>query len=187
MTTPKKNVRKFALVGAECVGKTTILEVYRQRLSQDPRYAFVEEVARQYIEKKLGQGKSSLECSQEIQDLILEKEQRAHNSGASVIFCDRSVLDSAIWVKDRTGEIYGQKMIDRMRFWLPTYQLILLDPYDVPYQPDSIRKQSIEEREKYHQTYLSTLADLQIPYLLLKGTISERISKIDQLVFGKKY
>lgn len=180
-----KHTKKFAFVGTTCSGKTTLFNFYHKRFLKDPRYSFVPEAAREYILTNTNTSRTHLEHSQAIQQLILEKELTAHQTNPEVIICDRSVLDSAIWVMANVGKDQGNEMIDKMSFWIPSYNFILLNPEDTLYKTDHVRKENPEMRMIIHQNFLQTFIDRHIPYHFVKGSVEERVQQIDGIIFNK--
>lgn len=180
------NPIKIAFVGTSCVGKTSLYDHYKQKYKQDSRVAFVKEAAREYFTKNpeipIDQRFSVIPQS-EVQQLVLQMEQIAHNSGVEVIICDRSVLDAVAYVCGH-GDKEGSKMLlEKVRLWLPTYhRVFLLDPADIPYQTDNIRKETPDVRERNHQVFLEVLMEANVAYELLSGTQSERIQRVDEII-----
>lgn len=180
------NVRKVALVGTSCVGKTTLFENYQRKFKGNPSIAFVEEAARQYftnnahipIAERFG-----LTPQGEIQDLAIQNEQLAHNSGAKIIICDRSVLDAVAYVRG-SGDMNGaDSLFERVEHWIPTYQTIfLLNPDDVPHIRDDVRLEDPFVRQRNHEAFLELFMLANIHYDLLTGTIEQRTKRIDELI-----
>lgn len=176
--------RKLAFVGTSCIGKTTLFEYYRQRYSGNPQVAFVEEAARVFFQANPEiTDRFSAESQGRVQALALQNEQVAHNSGAKVILCDRSVIDAVAYVKAYDDPRGANQLLDNVSFWLPTYhKLLLLDPIGVPYSTDEVRKEDPEKRQQFHDAFVALFAEKEIPYELLSGTLEERISRVDEIL-----
>lgn len=175
-------ILKVAFVGTSCVGKTTLVEEYRKR--GIPGLLITDEAARDYFTRNpTVVDRFSVGVQSEIQALVLRNEQIAYKSGASRIICDRSVLDAVAYVRSQ-GDIKGSRqLLERIKFWIPTYEnLLLLDPADIPYQIDSIRQESEEVRQKFHQVFLELFQEEGISYELLSGTLVQRISRVNQFL-----
>ena len=180
-----QSTQKLAFVGAFCAGKTTLFNAFKQRLQGNPRFAFVEEAARTFLQKNpfpLAE-RNSLDVQREIQEFIIENERKASVANASIILCDSSVLTTSIYLRamgDRKGSF---ELLKEIEFWLPTYNsFLLLDPTDVPYERDSIRQESEEQRQRNHEAYIELFAQKHIPYQLISGTLSERFLKVDAIL-----
>lgn len=176
----EKEPRKIAFVGTSCVGKTTLIDTLRN----NPNVAIVEEAARifftqnpQIVER------FSAHTQGQVQALALKNEQIAHKSGASIIVCDRSVIDAVVYVRSQGDKKGAEELLDRVKFWLPTYnKFLLLDPSDIPYTKDDIRQESEEVRQGFHNAFLEFFKDTDIPYELLSGTIGKRTKRINQII-----
>ena len=114
---------------------------------------------------------------------MLAREQEAHKSGAKIIFCDRSVIDAVVYVKS-TGNIKGaNELLERVKFWLPTYhKFFLLDPAGISYEKDEVRQEDEDTRQAFHNAFLEFFKESQIPFELLSGTLKERIKRIDKML-----
>lgn len=121
-----------------------------------------------------------------MQALALQQEQKAHETGATIILCDRSVIDAIIYVRAHGDRAGATELLDRVKFWLPTYKIfLLLNPADVPYQTDDVRKEDEQRRQDFHTAYLEFFEESGIPYKLLSGTLDQRITRVDEILNGK--
>lgn len=68
-------------------------------------------------------------------------------------------------------------------FWLSSYyKIFLLDPTDVPYVTNKVRKEDVRTREKFHVAFLALFAEKQIEYELLSGALKNRIQRVDEIL-----
>ena len=176
--------RKIAFVGTSCVGKTTLLEACKKKFSSDPTVAFIEEAARAFFSANPDVSDRFSEKTQEkVQALALENEVKAQNGATRLIFCDRSVIDAVAYVRSQGNLEGSQNLLNKVLFWLPTYDaLLLLDPHDVPYRTDDIRQENEETRQQFHNAFIEVFEGAKIPYTLLSGTIEERLQTIQDVV-----
>jgi nicotinamide riboside kinase len=178
----------LALIGAFCSGKTTLFNGLKQRLEGDPRFAFVEEAARAFLQiQSLSLvERNSLDIQRKIQEFIIESERKADGANASIILCDSSVLTTSMYLQsmgDRKGSL---ELLKAIEFWLPTYDgFLMLDPADVPYAQDAIRQENEEQRQRNHDAYIGLFAQKHLPYKLISGTLPERFQKIDTILQEK--
>jgi len=173
---------KIAFVGTSCVGKTTLIEAYIGR--KVPGLVVVNEAAREYfIRNPHVTDRFAVQAQGEVQALALKNEQSAHDSEATKIVCDRSVLDAVAYVRSQ-GDIAGSRqLLERVRLWVQTYhRFLLLNPVDVPYQTDSVRQEGEEVRLGFHRAFLEMFDDAGIQYELLSGTLEERVKRTDRLL-----
>lgn len=176
---------KVAFVGTSCIGKTTLVDEYRQRFSGNSSYgAVVEEAARTFFTQNPDvTDRFSAEAQGQVQALALRSEQDAHNTGARVILCDRSVIDAVVYVRANGDREGADRLLKGVEFWLPTYhRFLLLDPADVPYQIDDVRQEDEQVRQGFHNAFLEFFQESGIPFELLSGTVEERITRVDQII-----
>lgn len=111
---------KIALVGSLSVGKTTILNTLRKKYKGRKEIAFVDEVAREYFQKYGMKERFSVKAQSRIQEFILKREQKIHNQKPKYIICDRSVIDSVVYLKSYGDKKGSEILLKRIRLWLPT-------------------------------------------------------------------
>lgn len=175
---------KVAFIGTSSVGKTTLVEEYERRFSGNTKVAIVPEAARRFFtDNPHVTDRFGVDAQGQIQALALQQEQNAHNGGAEVILCDRSVIDAVVYVQAHGDNEGASQLLDRVSFWLPTYnKFLLLDPADVPYETDDIRQEDESVRQRFHDAYLAFFEETGIPYELLSGTLEQRISRVDEII-----
>lgn len=176
--------KKIAFIGAGCVGKTTLLESYRQKFDGNSKVCFVEEAARIFFTRHPEiKNRFSVETQGMIQTLALHNEKASYISNPSLTICDRSVLDAVAYVRSQ-GDIDGSNLLyEKVTNWMPTYTtLFLLDPHDIPFESDTVRKENDKSRQKFHKAFLEVLTEKGIPYVLLSGTLDERIRKCNIMI-----
>lgn len=181
-----KTPKKFALIGTSCVGKTTLLLELKkvlQKKYKNKNIITVPEAARYYFEKRKVRKPFSYINQYNIQSLAKEFEKKAEMQKPDIIICDRSVLDAVAYTHAAGKKQNTKKIFNRIDDWLKTYQhLFLLDPNDIDYKIDSIRKEHKKTREKFHQSFLEILSNSSLPWTLISGTIYERIPKIMNII-----
>jgi nicotinamide riboside kinase len=178
-------VQKVALIGAFCTGKTTLFHELKWRRRGDPRFAFVEEASRRFLQLNNFSlvERNSIDVQRKIQNFIIDSERTAYATNASIILCDSSALTTSMYLQcmgDREGSL---KLLKAIEFWLPTYTaFLLLDPSDVPYVKDSVRLENEDQRQRNHEAYLELFARKHIPYQLIGGTLTERLQKVSTVL-----
>src|SRR3989344_6692758 len=153
--------KKIAFVGAASIGKTTLLNELREQYGHNSSIAFVDEVARAYFTKNPTEPDLvfSFDVQKSIQDRIVANEQKTYEQRPAVIFCDRSVIDAVVHLQAHKDEEGATKLLENVEDWLPTYTLfLLLDPTDVPYKTDDIRRESEDTRNHIHNSFLRFFA-----------------------------
>lgn len=174
---------KIALVGTSCVGKTSIIESLREKYTNDSRVEFVEEGARAFFAANPHiEDRGSWEAQSGIRNWVLSNEQTAHAKDPYVIICDRSVIDSAVYMQAHGNQAGSQKLLKLINDWIETYDLIiLLDPTEVPYQTDDIRIEGPEFRSYVHEIFIKFFKNNNINYQIVSGSLEDRIEQIEKL------
>ncbi|MGZ3609072.1 MAG: ATP/GTP-binding protein [Ktedonobacteraceae bacterium] len=175
-------------MGAFGSGKTTLLNALKQRMQHDPRFAFVEEVSRKYLENNHLSivERNSLDVQRNIQEFIIASELIARASNPSIIICDSSVLTTSMYLRGMGDKEGSLELFRAIEFWLPTYDsFLLLDCADVPYTQDAIRQESEEQRQRNHDAYIELFAQKHIPYIRVSGTLSERLQIVETILREK--
>jgi nicotinamide riboside kinase len=171
---------KIAVIGTSCTGKTTLCNA----LQGYPSVTVVPEAARQYFhdhptpaEDRLGK-----DVQQLIQDRVIANERAAQRTaGGNVLLCDRSVIDPVIYTAIGGDYLGSQILYERVQQHLLSYdRLGLMDPGGIPYQADSIRIGSQQERMDVHRYFLRFLVSHRLPFDILSGTIETRIGALKQ-------
>ncbi|WP_201375851.1 ATP-binding protein [Ktedonobacter robiniae] len=179
----RKRQMKIAFIGTSCVGKTTLLERYRETFKNDPGVAFVAEAARMFFANHATSDRFSVETQGKIQLLALRNEQEAYATGAHLLFCDRSVLDAVVYVRACGDKLGANKLFERVQTWSSTYsKLLLLDPVGVDYVIDGIRQEDLDTRQQFHDAFIHFFEETSLPYELLNGTFQERCRRIDEIL-----
>ncbi|MCL5113592.1 MAG: ATP-binding protein [Patescibacteria group bacterium] len=180
----KDKIIKIAFVGTSSTGKTTLLWEYKKKMSGNRSIVFVHEAARDFFKENPHiTERFAKEIQGQVQSAVLAREQEAHNSGARVIICDRSVIDAVVYVRS-TGDRKGAKeLLEKVKFWIPTYtKFLLLNPVDVKYEKDEVRQEDENTRQAFHKAFLEFFKETRIPYELLSGSIEQRIKRVDRLI-----
>ena len=170
--------KKIALIGTSCVGKTSVANQIKKTLGEDK---ILNEGAREYFERFKPTNRFTLDHQQKIQDFVIDKEKRHSNN--DILICDRSIICPIIYTRTN-GDVTGSEFLyKRVIDWIPTYtNLLLLDPYEVPYKKDSVRNEQNSFRMKVHDEYIAFLQEKDIQYTLIKGSLAERIKKVRDLI-----
>lgn len=181
----KMTPKKIAFVGTSCIGKTALLEIFSQQQTEVANIAIIPEAARDFFLSNVVEDRFSADTQGKIQALALQREQKAHDSGADIILCDRSVIDAVVYTEAHGDPKGAIALLERVEFWLPTYNsFLLLDPADIPYQRDDVRTEDALKRQQFHEAFLAFFEKTGIPYQLLSGTLDERVGKIEALLVG---
>ncbi len=173
--------KKIAISGTSCSGKTTLVTALEDMYSTNSHVVFVEEVARQYfLNNPMSEEERFNPSTQErILDQIVVAEKQASNSLFDLVICDNSIVATAAF----TAAIHGQELAERMlqnnREWIETYNFMyVLDPSDVKFQNDDIRKESVSFRNEVYSQFLRLLHDFKIKHKIISGSVEQRLKII---------
>lgn len=176
---------KIAFVGTLSSGKSTLFDKLQKRFQDTSGVIFVSEVARKHLEEHPEDKKrvKSAEIQSLFQSRILDKENEADAKNPVLIVCDRSVLDSIVYLEAWGDTENAGKLFDDVKDWVRTYDwLFLLDPTNVPYVQDEVRTETPQERLLIHRTFVRFFQEHTIPYRLLTGTSEENYGTVMELL-----
>ncbi len=175
-------MKKYALIGTSCVGKTTLVNELNNLLKKEIpgiNVEVVSEAARFYFSYNVTSEPFSYFHQGRIQTIARIQEELIYYKNPNIILTDRSVLDSIAYVKATGGNGFANKLYEKEKKWLSTYtNFFLLDPKGIPYKTDAIRKESKNTREGFHKTFLETLSDFNLPYTLISGSFDTRLKRM---------
>lgn len=175
------NCLKVVVYGPESTGKTTL----SKQLARHYNSVWVPEYARAYLQKKWNDERKTCEPSDLLPIAIgqMNLENELAQKTDSVLICDTNLLETKVYSEAYySGTVhplintYAQKN---------TYDLYFLTYIDVPWEADDLRDKP-NERERMFSAFKNALDELNIAYVLLKGTKKERlqlaIKHIDNLL-----
>lgn len=162
---------KICLFGPESSGKSTL----SRKLSQHYNAPLVPEYAREYLQnlwdtqQKICRPKDLLP----IAEGQIKLENKATQQIPKLIICDTDLLTTKVY-----SEAYYNGWCPEIltRFALKnTYDLYLLTYIDTPWEADDLRDKP-NQREKMFLYFKKALETHKRPYILVKGSIEERMS-----------
>lgn len=157
-------VRRIAIVGPECTGKTDLARF----LADHYKTVWVPEFARTYLETldreytkadlpHIAQGQAALE------DSLAEQANR-------FLFCDTNLIVIKIWSEfkyDSCDPVILTEMYAR------TYDLHLLTDVDLPWEDDPLREHP-DKRQELFDLYEAELKNNNIRYQTISGDFTQR-------------
>jgi NadR type nicotinamide-nucleotide adenylyltransferase len=161
---------KICLFGPESSGKSTL----SQKLSQHYKAPLVPEYARAYLQN-LWDTKGFVCRPKDLLPIAkgqMQLENKAVRLGDKLIICDTDLLSTKVY-----SQAYYQN-------WCPTlleeyalkntYDLYLLTYIDTPWDKDDLRDKP-QQREEMFTHFKNALERYGRPYLLLQGSLEERM------------
>lgn len=177
------NCIKVVLFGPESTGKSTVARLLAEHYST----VFVPEYSRIYAEKQLLQNK--LLTKDDVLPIAggqMRRENELAPKADTVLICDTDLLETKVY-----SEAYYDGICDPglEKYAIEnTYDLYFLTYIDMPWEADDLRDKP-HERETMFEAFENALKTYNKPYILLKGTIKERlrlaIGQIDKLIKNK--
>ena len=132
-------IKRIAITGPECSGKTTLA----RHLKEVWNAGLAEEYAREYLEKKRTYGLEDLDAIVHGQ---IENERKAELEGKSIIVCDTDMLVIKIWSEVKFGKVsplvqtyYEQTHYDLTILCKPIYQWEFDPLREAPDENDRLR------------------------------------------------
>lgn len=194
-------MRFIYLVGAQCTGKTTLvqaLEVWLQKNAPHVSHVSIREVARntlklhQFTRIDIRNGGSRL---MDLQKLILEgqaeKERELQSGIVDLVLADRSGIDPLVYARMYGGETAWSTLLEEDSWRLAESNMrngiiVVCEPVQKWLHDDGIRLMPLDWKEwlAMHDLFCQTLRELQIPYTVIPADtsdLSERVGKIVSL------
>lgn len=169
----KPPVARVAILGAESSGKSTLAEA----LAAHYKTLWVPEYLREFVDVH---GRVPFEHDQYgIARTQREREQAALARAARFLFCDTTPLMTAMYSRVYWGRVDADlARLDAHH----DYDWTLVTAPDTPWEPDGLQRESETVRQKVHGMLLETLGARNIPYVLLKGSLPQRVRQVEELL-----
>jgi NadR type nicotinamide-nucleotide adenylyltransferase len=156
---PLPTVKKVAVIGPECTGKSSLSEFLADHFKTDwvPEYArgYLDNLIRPYEQHDLlaiarGQMRIEDEWVRDAKDLMI---------------CDTNLYVIKVWSEFKYGNCDEEilKHIAKRR-----YDLYLLTYIDLPWEEDPQREHP-DKREELYQIYLNEMKNQPVPFVEIKG------------------
>ncbi len=179
-----RSIEKFAFIGAQSVGKTTMTNIFRHRFADNPDVAILNEGARVFFESHPDITDRSVDVQERIQRFVLEREKKAYQSRTKLIIADRSVIDPIVLTQIWDTPENAARLLRNVTDWLPTYtSFILLNPSGVPSVPEPDRRETPAERLAIHDAFREFCIKNGLPVVEVSGTLQERAERVEEVIF----
>lgn len=155
----KKNIKKVAIIGPECTGKS-VLSAF---LANHFKTEWVPEYARGYLEH--------LRRPYEQHDLTLiahgqlRLEDEYERDANELLICDTNLYVIKIWSEFKFGNC-EQEILQSIA--TRKYDLYLLTYIDISWQEDPLREHP-NQREELYNIYLNEMKNQSVPFVEIKG------------------
>ncbi|MEK3880746.1 AAA family ATPase [Paenibacillus sp. FSL M7-0420] len=169
-------ITKVVFVGAMSTGKSTITEALARRYGT----AFASEYGRDYWTEHQVDRRIGLEAFDEIAVGHLEREEQALLDANRYLFVDTNAITTYMYALDYHGK--APELLTRLALEnAQRYDLFFLCDDDIPYD-DTWDRSGDQKRQVFHKQIIADLKERRIPYITLRGTLTERISKVDSVL-----
>lgn len=168
-------VRRVAIVGPECTGKTDLARF----LASHYQTTWVPEFARSYLEKlhrpyNKGDLTTIAHGQLKIENSMAEQANR-------FVFCDTNLVVIKIWSEFKYGSC-DPEILTLMK--QQTYDLHLLTDVDLPWEDDPLREHP-HKRQELFDLYKTELENTQTNFTIIRGDYASRraaaIEAIEQI------
>ncbi len=160
-------VKKIAIIGPECTGKTTLASQLAQHFST----IWIPEYARKYVANL--RVPYTYEDVEHIAKVQFSQIMQVETLNASIVFFDTELIITKVWF-----EVVFQKQPD----WLDeairnsNFAFYLLTDTSIPWVADGIRENGGARREELYAIYENYLNYFRFPYEIVHGMDYERLS-----------
>lgn len=166
-----RSLARVAIVGAESSGKSTLAEA----LAHAYGTLWVPEYLREFVDVR---GRVPEESDQYgIALTQMNREDQAARHATRFLFCDTTPLMTALYSRWYWGRIDAQLAQLESRH---DYAFTLVAAPDSPWVADGLQRESEQVRQTIHQHVLARLDERQIPYLLMAGSLPERLLQVER-------
>lgn len=164
---------RIAILGAESSGKSTLAEA----LAAHYGTLWVPEYLREFVEVH---GRTPFEHDQIfIARMQQEREGALAPDARRFLFCDTAPLMTAVYSRFYWGRLEAQLAALEQAH---DYAWTLVAAPDLPWEPDGILRDSDEVRQAVYRMLLQTLDERGIPFVLVKGSLAQRVRQVQDLL-----
>jgi NadR type nicotinamide-nucleotide adenylyltransferase len=168
-------VVRVAILGAESSGKSTLAAA----LASHYGTLWVPEYLREFVET---QGRVPDEGDQYgIARTQQEREDAAAANATRFLFCDTTPSMTAVYSRWYWGRVDAQLALLERRH---DYAFTIVTAPDSPWEADGLQRDSQAVRLGIHEQVLRMLDQRAIPYLLVTGSLPQRMLQADRLLKG---
>lgn len=165
-------VANIVFLGAPSTGKTTLAA----RLADEYHTAWMPEYGREYWDLHQANHRLTLEQLVDLAEGHLQREEPALGSADRYLFTDTNALTTRLF-----SLYYHGRALPRLEelagLAAARYDLVIVCDSDIPYE-DSVDRSGEANRQVFQKQVLADLADRRIPYILVRGSLDERVRQV---------
>ncbi|MFP4975261.1 AAA family ATPase [Paenibacillus sp. CN-4] len=171
-------ITKVVFVGAMSTGKSTLTEALAMRYHT----AYASEYGRDYWTEHQVDRRIGLEAFDEIAVGHIEREEQALLQANRYLFVDTNAITTYMFAQDYHGR--APELLTRIALEnAQRYDLFFLCGDDIPYD-DTWDRSGDQKRHVFHKQIIADLKERRIPYITLRGSLEERMNKVDEVLAG---
>lgn len=178
----KDLITKVVFVGAMSTGKSTITEA----LAKKYKTTYASEYGRDYWAEHQVDRRISFDSFDEIAIGHIKREDEAILRASKYFFVDTNAITTYMFSIDYYGK--APKRLTQIALEnSQRYDIFFLCDDDIPYD-DTWDRSGEQKRKVFHKQIIADLHERRIPYIVLRGSLEERIKVVDKtLAEFKKY
>lgn len=162
-------VQRVAILGAESSGKSLLAEALAKQFNT----CWVPEYLREFVEEKQRVPKAEEQIL--IARTQLAREDALAKNARDWLFCDTTPLMTALYSRYYFGAADAALAALEQAH---DYAFTIVTATDIPWVPDGLQRESAATRQRVHDELISTLDEREIPFLMVEGSLHERVEQV---------
>ncbi len=162
--------KRVAILGAESSGKSTLAAA----LADHYRTVWVPEYLREFVDTRQRVPRSDEQFF--IARTQVERETHAFALARRFLFCDTTPMMTAIYSRIYFDGV-DQELAALVKSSTSSYDVTLVTAPDCPWVADGLQRESAATRDYVHAQLLRTLEQAAIPFLLVEGSLAQRLEQ----------
>lgn len=165
-------LNRVVILGAESSGKSILAEA----LAKHYQTVWVPEYLREFVA-------SEQRVPQEAEQILIarkqiEREATLAEQAKEWLFCDTSPLMTALYSQHYFGQV-NAALLELEQQHQEQYDFTIVTAPDFPWTADGLQRDSAAVRLEVHEELLDLLDDREIPFLLVGGSLQQRVEQVD--------
>jgi HTH-type transcriptional regulator, transcriptional repressor of NAD biosynthesis genes len=176
------HIVRVAVLGAPGTGKSTLCE----RLAEEFQTAWMHEYGREYWEENQVDRRLSADQLVEIAAEHIKGEDVLAQQANRYLFVDTNAITTVTFARYYHGSV-SERLMAFASGCSSRYDLTFVCDADIPYA-DTWDRSGDANREAFQKQVLADLASRNVPYILLRGALEERVAQVRAKLDGfRKY
>ena len=169
MSSVESCVSRVAILGAESSGKSILAEALAKRFDT----VWVPEYLREFVD--VHQRVPREEEQILIARTQVQSEQEQFQHAKTWLFCDTSPLMTAIYSRHYFKHADAElEQLEQSH----AYDFTIVTAPDFPWSGDGLQRDSAAVRQRIHEELLRILDERETPFLLVEGSLAERVEQV---------